>query len=64
VGEIKITEINKQTYSGEFTFELVKCNDFYSSKNIAEIPVPFTATGTFKKISYKNHLEELMNKRN
>jgi len=64
VGEIKITEINNQTYSGEFTFELVKCTDFYSGNHVKDIQVPFTATGTFYNIAYKNHLEELMKKRN
>jgi len=62
LGEIKITAIENNTFSGEFEFELVKCNEFYSSKNVTEIELPFKAKGNFKDIAYENHLEKLMNK--
>lgn len=62
-GEIKITAIENNTFSGEFEFELVKCNTFYGSENVTAIKVPFLAKGTFEKLGYENHLEKLINKK-
>jgi len=63
VGKISILSLDNNVFSGEFEFTLTKCNDFYSGGAIEGMQLPMTAKGSFNGLSYKNHLNKLMNKK-
>lgn len=64
VGQISIADMSDNTFSGEFEFEVVKCRNFYTEEIIEEIKVPIQVKGNFKNIIFKDHLAELLKKRN